>query len=119
MIRLIVLLFISALAHAIPASEPWNAIIQDAQKSAVAKNRKLATGKILTSLKTDKWNGKGRIKLLESLKGLSEVFFTDQGQRLYETGQSLAFENQDTAMARFREALGREDGNVVILNAIA
>lgn len=119
MTRLLALLFLPLFAHAAAAPEPWNGVIQDAQKYAVAKNRKMATGKILNSLKTDKWTGKGRAKLLENLKALSEVFFTDQGQRLFETGQSLAFENQDTAMARFREALGREDGNIMILNAIA
>ena len=47
--------------------------------------------------------------LQEALKGLAEIFFTDQGQRLFETGQSQAYETADSALARFHEALDLED----------
>jgi tetratricopeptide (TPR) repeat protein len=112
-------LFLAHLSFATVPSEPWSAIILDAQKSAVAKNRKEATAKIIASLNHDKWGSKGKAKLLDSLKTMGEVFFTDKGQRIYETGQSLAYENPESALNSFREALLLEDSNVTILLGIA
>lgn len=93
-------------------------IIQDAQKAAVAKNRKVATNKLLNAVKTEH-SPKAKAKLLETLGTLADIFFTDQGQRLFETAQSMAYENADTALARFNDALAVEDNNVVILLAMA
>jgi predicted Zn-dependent protease len=113
------LLFILFAAFsAMAATDPWVSVIQDAQKEVVAKNRKAATEKLISSLKAEKWSPKGKVKILESLKSLSEVFFTDQGQRLYETGQSQTYENPDSALAKFKEALGVEDGNMTILLSV-
>jgi hypothetical protein len=101
------------------SAEPWQTPIQDAQKSIVAKNRKAAADRLLHAIREEKFPARGKAKLMESLQALSEVFFTDQGQRLYETGQSLAFENPETATARFHDALQIEDNNVMILLAMA
>lgn len=101
-----------------PAFADVNSVIQDAQKAAVAKNRKAATNKILNAIKAEH-AAKAKAKLQEALQTLSEVFFTDQGQRLFETAQSMAYDNAETALTRFNEALGLEDGNVVISLAMA
>jgi predicted Zn-dependent protease len=112
------ILFSAHFAFAAPNPEPSSAVIQEARRFMVAKNRKAATGKLITYLKSDKSAGKGRGKVMESLKTLSEAFFTDQGQRLFETGQSLAFENPELALTSFKEALNLEDANVTVLIAI-
>lgn len=93
-------------------------MIQEAQKAAVTKNRKVATNKLLNAIKAEH-TPKNKAKLMETLKSLADVFFTDQGQRLFETAQSMAYDNADTALARFNEALAMEDSNVVILLAMA
>jgi predicted Zn-dependent protease len=111
-------LFLS-LPPAFAAVEPWTGIIQDAQKSALAKNRKVATAKLIEALKTEKYPPKGRAKVQEALKNISEMFFTDKGQRLFETGQSSFYESADTALTRFREALEVEDSNLTILAAMS
>lgn len=117
MMTLLLASLFSFLVSAMPVGDA-NAIIQDAQKAAVAKNRKAATNKILNAVKSEH-SAKTKAKLLDSLKTLADVFFTDQGQRLFETAQSTAYENADTALARFNEALALEDSNVVVLLAMA
>lgn len=94
------------------------AVIHEAQKAAVAKNRKAATNKLLNAIKSEHVP-KSRAKLMETLKTLADVFFTDQGQRTFETAQSMAYDSPDTALARFNDALAVEDSNVVILLAMA
>jgi|GEM_PF-2581706 len=105
--------FYSLVVHA-----DMTSVIQEAQKAAVAKNRKVATNKLLNAIKSEH-TPKNKAKLMETLKSLADVFFTDQGQRLFETAQSMAYESSDTALARFNEALAMEDSNVVILLAMA
>ncbi len=113
------IILFTQLSFAMSGGEPWTAVVQDAQKAAMMKNRKAASEKLLSALRNDKWPSKGKAKLQETLKTLADVFFTDQGQRLFETGQSLAYDNPDTALARFNEALSMEDSNVTVLLAIA
>lgn len=112
-------LILSSIVGVASPQEPWNVPIQEAQKFVVAKSRRAAAIRLLKALREEKWSARGRAKIMEALKSLSEVFFTDQGQRLYETGQSLAYENPDTAMARFHDALAIEDSNVTVLLAMA
>lgn len=117
--RFTLIVFVTACAFANAAIESWSVAIREAQKSALAKNRKEATAKLIDAIKNEKPNSRPRARLLESLKTISEMFFSDKGQRLYETGQSSFFESTDTALLRYREALEVEDSNLTILVAIA
>jgi predicted Zn-dependent protease len=103
----------------VAAVEPWTVAIQEAQKLALAKNRKAATAKLIEAIKIEKPASRARARLLESLKNISEMFFSDKGQRLYETGQSSYFESADTALLRYKEALDVEDSNLTVLTAMA
>lgn len=112
------ILLLAPLFSAFVFATDATSVIQDAQKAAVAKNRKAATNKILNALKVEP-SPHAKSKLMEALQTLADVFFTDQGQRLFETAQSMAYENAETALARFNESLALEDGNVVISLAMA
>lgn len=121
MIRLmktLALLMFAVSSFSMVAFADSTTVIQEAQKAAVAKNRKVATNKLLNAIKAEHLP-KNKAKLMDTLKSLADVFFTDQGQRLFETAQSMAYENADTALARFNEALAMEDSNVVILLAMS
>ena len=47
-----------------------------------------------------------RAKMVAALNQFSKMFFTDQGQKAFEAGQSLMFENPDLAMGQYRDVLG-------------
>lgn len=74
---------------------------------------------MLKALESAPAKGSSRQKLIDALNGISSVFFTDKGQKLYESGQSIMFDTPDVALGQFREALQLEDGNVQILSNIA
>jgi hypothetical protein len=99
------------------AADSANTAIEQAQALALKKNRQEAAQVLLTASA----NGpvKMRAKLMEALGNIAKVFFTDKGQKLYESGQSMMFDNPDGALVQYREALTIEDNNVLILDNIA
>lgn len=104
-------------AHAL---DPVVTVIEHAQSLALKKNRKEACAVLQTALNSTPAPAKAsRAKLNESLAQISKVFFTDKGQKAYESGQALMFENPDLAMTNFREALSLEDDNLAVLNSMA
>ncbi len=100
-------------------SDSITAAIEQAQALALKKNRKEACAVLNRAYKSTAPQVRGRSKLIESLNQVSKVFFTDKGQKLFESGQVLLFENPDMALTQLREAKNLEDENVLILANLA
>lgn len=92
------------------------AAVEQAQTWAVKKNRAEACSVLRRAIAD---NPKSAAKIVETLNQLSKVFFTDKGQKAFEAGQAVMFDNPDLAMNEFRRSLELEDNNLVVLTAIA
>lgn len=90
-----------------------------AQKQALNRDRKGATSKLIEAIKQEKQNQQNKRNLQLALKEISETFFTDKGQRLFETGQAALYDNADLAISKFRQSLDVEDGNISVLLGMA
>lgn len=110
-------LFLSVTAGA--ATDSITAAIEQAQGLALKKNRKEACAVLNRAYQSTPAQVRSRGKLIENLNQLSKVFFTDKGQKLFESGQVLLFENADLAISQLREAQGLEDENVLVLSNLA
>lgn len=93
--------------------------IQQAQKMALKKNRREACALLNRTWKTTPSQNHSRQKIVDSLQRISQVFFTDKGQRLYEAGQVQVFDNPDMALNQLREAQSLEDENILVLSQMA
>lgn len=107
------LLLTLQLATALDATQT---AIEHAQGLALRKNRQEACASLREAIAQQP---KAKVKLIEALQQIAKVFFTDKGQKAFEAGQSLMFENPDMALAQLREALAQEDGNQAVLTTIA
>ena len=117
-----IFLVISALlfCQSVYAAEPLaDSTIQQAQAKALSKERKAACAQLVLGLEAAKAQPKVKAKLVEALDTISTTFFTDKGQKLYESAQSVLFETPEIAIARLKEALVVEDQNLLINLALA
>jgi predicted Zn-dependent protease len=108
-----------AFASTAGAADGVSAAIEKAQGLALKKNRREAAQILRNEITNLPANSKNRPKLIEALAQITTIFLTDKGQRTFETGQSIMFDNPDLAMGRFNEALAMEDGNISVLQNIA
>jgi predicted Zn-dependent protease len=109
-----------AFAWATPTQAPketYKDLIAIAQNLSLQKDRLQATQILNRALQKEK-SLLARKELLSALGELSEVFFTEKTQQLFELGESLRFESPQSALDRYNEALKIEPGNVSILKAI-
>lgn len=113
-----VILVFSLIAN-IWAADPISTAIEQAQSLAVKKNRREATAVLNKAIIAAAPPLRGRSKLIEAELSIAKVFFTDKGQRLYESGQSTMYDTPDTALNQYKEALTFEDNNILILDNIA
>lgn len=93
--------------------------VEQAQSKALAKERKNACAILNSGLEAAKTQPKVKQKLLEALETISTTFFTDKGQKLYESAQSVLFETPEVAIVRLKEALLLEDQNLLLNMALA
>lgn len=101
------------------APDPIAVAVEQAQSLALKKNRKEACAVLNRAYQSNPAQVRARAKLIENLNQLSRVFFTDKGQKLFESGQVLLFENADMAITQLREAQGLEDENILVLANLA
>ncbi len=118
------LFLLSSMTFAVQISAPAispsiSSTIEDAQKLTIQKKRREAAKLLNDSIEGGSFPLKSKSRFVETLRSITTTFFTDKGQRLFESGQSAMFENPDLALSRYREALAVEDENVLILNSIA
>lgn len=111
--------FLLTLSLTLWANESPTATIDQAQALAVKKNRKEACALLNRTLNALPAQARGRTKLIEALSQVSKVFFTDKGQKLFESGQVNLFENPDLALTQLREAERLEDENLLVLGHLA
>ena len=99
------------------AAEPE--AIEKARDLALKKNRVEAAATLRRALVESNTSAKARTKLTEALNQISNLFFTDKGQKVFESGQATMWDAPDLALARFRESLALEDQNLQVLNGVA
>lgn len=110
----LITIFFSLNAFAI---DPTGNAVEQAQALAMKKNRKEACAILVNAIETSP--PKSKAKLVDALNNIAKIFFTDNGQKLYELGQSTMFDSPDLALTHFQQALAVEDSNVAILNSVA
>lgn len=113
------MLLISLLISSLWAADPVTTAIEQAQSAALKKNRAEATSILNKAIEAAAPPLRGRAKLIEAETSIAKMFFTDKGQRLYESGQSAMYDAPDTALNQFKESLNLEDNNILVLNNIA
>lgn len=114
MLYLFLALFIQA--H---AADSVATAIEQAQASALKKNRQEACTILQKALASTPTALKSRAKLTESLTQIATVFFTDKGQKAFESGQAAMWDTPDLALTQFRSALELEDNNILLLGSVA
>ncbi|MEQ1876761.1 MAG: hypothetical protein ABL958_08945 [Bdellovibrionia bacterium] len=97
--------------------ETYKDLIAVAQNQSLQKDRLLATQTLVRALKKEK-SLVARRELLSALNDLSEIFYSDKTQQLFELGESLRFDSPQGALERYNEALKLEPGNVSVLKGI-
>lgn len=117
--RTFFILLVLHVAAAGAATDSISTTIENAQSLALKKNRKEACALLNRAYQSTPSQIRGRGKILETLNHISKVFFTDKGQKLFEAGQVMLFENVDMALTQLREAQTLEDENILILSNIA
>ncbi|HEX4922682.1 MAG TPA: hypothetical protein VFV50_01300, partial [Bdellovibrionales bacterium] len=105
-------------APAAPARETYKDLITAAQNLSLQKDRLQATQILTRALQKEK-SLAARKELLTSLGELSEVFYTEKAQHLFELGESLRFDQPALALERYSESLKLEPGNISVLRAMA
>lgn len=101
------------------ATDGITSAIEQAQSLALKKNRKEACAVLNRTYQATPAQVRGRGKLIEKLQHISKMFFTDKGQKLFESGQVMLFENADMAMTQLKEAQALEDENILVLANLA
>lgn len=104
-----ILVFISFSSMALSAPK----VIAQARELILKKDRIGATQLLLeTAMRS---SGSAKVEIIRELDRLSSVFLTEQGQKNYELAESMLYENQSGAEAKYEEALAQEPGNVQVL----
>ncbi|MGE3973148.1 MAG: tetratricopeptide repeat protein [Bdellovibrionales bacterium] len=108
--------FLSAVAPA-ATQETYRDIIDKAKNLSLQKDRLQATKTLIRAAQKEK--GVARKELIQTLQELSEIFYTEKGQQLFELGQSLKYGATPDAIERFQDSLALEPSNVQVLKALA
>lgn len=104
-----ILVFLSLSVPALSAPK----VVGQARELILKKDRIGAAQLLLeAAMKT---SGPVKAEIVRELDRLSSVFLTEQGQKNYELAESMLYENQSGAEAKYEEALVQEPGNVQVL----
>jgi tetratricopeptide (TPR) repeat protein len=113
---LLIFIFVSFIVSAAEPATPSS--IEAAQTKALAHQRKEASAILIAAIEDAKAQPKLKAKLTESLEAIATTFFTDKGQKLFESAQSSMFDAQDVAIKALKEALVLEDNNLLVCLAL-
>lgn len=100
--------------HAILA----NPSIKKVEELVRKRDRSEAIKHLLDSIEKAKGKPKEQAMLVEKLRTVSEMFFSDEGQKAYESALSLSFYSIKESKAKAEEALKLEPFNVLILKLL-
>jgi tetratricopeptide (TPR) repeat protein len=98
------------------SQETYKDIISKAKNLSLQKDRLQATKILIRAAQKER--GSAKKELIQTLQELSELFYTEKGQQLFELGQSLKFTALSTSIERYQEALQLEPSNVEVLRAL-
>ncbi len=87
--------------------------ITQARELLLKKDRVGAAQILVEAL--SKSTGSAKIEIAQELGRLTTVFMTEQGQKNYELAESMLYEAQSSAEAKYEESLVLEPGNVQVL----
>lgn len=106
-------------------SSSWSAVgqsansIEVAQAFALKKDRKSACATLINAINASPTSLRARARLIESLDQIAKTFFTDKGQRKFESARAMMWDDPDTSVSQLKLALEDEDDNLDILNHLA
>lgn len=109
-----VLLFLSS----VWATDPVTTAIEKAQSLALKKDRTGAAKVLSQAIDEAAPPLRGRSRLIEAQVGIGKMFFTDKGQKLFESGQSSMYETPEIAMNHYRDSLALEGDNLLLIDNI-
>jgi hypothetical protein len=85
-------------------------VVDKARERLVERDRAGAAQLLIAAINSEK-NGDTKIKLLKELKRANTLFFTEEGQRAYELGESVRYSGQEGYLKKYEEAEKSEAGN--------
>lgn len=93
--------------------------VELAQAKALLKQRKEACAILVGAIEANKAQPKVVAKLQDALDAISTTFFTDKGQKLFESAQAAAIDNAEIAISTLKEVRLLEDQNLLVNLALA
>ncbi|MCB0347395.1 MAG: hypothetical protein KDD37_01095 [Bdellovibrionales bacterium] len=114
---MILLIFLFAFSATV--QENHEDIIKKAQTLALQRDREKALQILRFSVEKENQNKAAAKKLVSSMNKIGEMLFTEKGQQLLETAESLVANDTKQAIDVYKEALKIEEGNVLIEARIA
>jgi tetratricopeptide (TPR) repeat protein len=123
-VRIFIILIISISSFGeTPARKPkvgesYKSIIAKAQELTLSQDRKSVTKLLVDALENEPRGTKAFKELKKTLTGLSEMFYTEKAQRIYESARSISEVDTAAAIDKYLEALMIEPGNAKILREI-
>jgi tetratricopeptide (TPR) repeat protein len=126
--KIFYLLFIAIVACFAEAKAPSDqgrskalkvSLIQKAKNLTLQHDRIQATQVLIRGIRHRLVSQKHKAELMKSLRQLSEVFYSEDGQKLFQLGQSLSSSDVTTAISKYEQATTIEKGNVAILRELA
>jgi len=90
-------------------------LIEKAYNLSIQKNRLQSVGILTQALKKESKKGKPSKDLLTTLNEISQTFYSDKAQQLYESALSLRSTDPNAALSKLNEALLSDKDNLLIL----
>lgn len=90
-------------------------LIEKAYNLSIQKNRLQSIGILTQALKKDSKKGKISKELISTLNEISQTFYSDKAQQLYESALSLRMTDTNAALSKLNEALLSDKDNLIIL----
>ncbi len=116
---LIVALFFSLAAGKAGSVETYQDIIEKAYNLSLQKDRTQAVSILLGALKKESKKSTAQKELSSALEQVSQVFYSDKAQQLYELAISLKATDPSLALSKLQEAARLEPDNTSIEVAIS
>lgn len=100
------------------AGEKTKDIIQKAQNLTQQRDRILATNILIEAIQKESPTSSSYHELMEALEAVSQTFYTDKVQQLYEFALTIKKTNPTSAIDNLTEALRLEENNLKLLLAL-
>lgn len=110
----------AAFAKTEPQKTPaFREIIKNAQELTLDKERLKASELLIKAIRKESKDSVAHRELVKALESLSEVFYTEKAQQIYELGRVVFKTDPLGSISHFKEALKEDPNNVFILKSLA